>query len=167
MRQHAAMIGWPRRDPIKNYFPLPNVIYHLELPAGAIAIYGYLFHIENRKTYQCYASYKTIGRAVQMSTNTVAKYVRELEERKLIRTEPTMVRREDGTPRNGVFLYTVLPIQRAVDEYHQRQLQQAELDAQRRRSLELLQAEHDRRHPTAALCAAETAEATPDLPPVT
>ncbi len=35
------MIGWPRRDPIKNYFPLPNAIYHLELSAGAIAVYGY------------------------------------------------------------------------------------------------------------------------------
>ncbi len=44
------MIGWPRRDPIKNYFPLPNVIYHLELSAGAIAVYGYLLHIEDRKT---------------------------------------------------------------------------------------------------------------------
>lgn len=151
MRQCAAMIGWPRRDPIKNYFPLPNVIYHLELPAGAIAVYGYLLHIEDRKTYQCYASYKTIGRAVRMSVNTVAKYVRELEERKLIHAEPTVVRGKDGRPRNGVLLYTILPIQCAVDEYHQRQLQQAELDAQHRRCLEL-QEEYDRRHPTAAPC---------------
>lgn len=122
MRQHATMIGWPRRDPIKNYFPLPNVIYHLELPAGAIAVYGYLLHIEDRKTYQCYASYKAIGRAVRMSTNTVAKYVRELEDRKLIRTEPTMIRREDGTPRNGVLRYTILPTGAAVEDVHQRQL---------------------------------------------
>ncbi len=151
MRQHATTISWPRRDPIKNYFPLPNVIYHLELSAGAIAVYGYLLHIEDRKTYQCYASYKTIGRAVRMSANTVAKYVRELEDRKLIRTEPTMLRREDGTPRNGTLRYTVLPIQCAVDEYHQRQLQRAELETQRRHSLER-QEEYNRCHPTAALC---------------
>lgn len=151
MRQHATMIGWPRRDPIKNYFPLPNAIYHLELSAGAIAVYGYLLHVEDRKTYQCYAAYKTIGRAVRMSANTVAKYVRELENRKLVHTEPTMVRREDGTPRNGTLLYTILSIQCAVDEYHRRQLQQAELDAQRRRSLER-QEEYNRRHPTAAPC---------------
>lgn len=151
MRQHAAMIGWPRRDPIKNYFPLPNVIYHLELSAGAIAVYGYLLHIEDRKTYQCYASYKTIGRAVRMSVNTVAKYVRELEDRKLVRAEPTVVQGKDGRLRNGVLRYTILPIQSAVDEYHQRQLHQAELDAQRRRSLEL-QEEYNRRHPTAAPC---------------
>ena len=151
MRQHAAMIGWPRRDPIKNYFPLPNVIYHLELSAGAIAVYGYLLHIEDRKTYQCYASYKTIGRAVRMSVNTVAKYVRELEDRKLVRAEPTVVQGKDGRLRNGVLRYTILPIQSAVDEYHQRQLHQAELDAQRRRSLEL-QEEYNRRYPTAAPC---------------
>ncbi len=151
MRQHAAMIGWPRRDPIRNYFPLPNAIYHLELSAEAIAVYGYLLHIEDRKTYQCYASYKTIGRAVRMSANTVAKYVRELEDRRLIRTEPTVVRGKEGQPRNGVLLYTILPIQCAVDEYHQRQLQQAELDAQRRRSLKH-QEEYDRRNPTAAPC---------------
>jgi len=159
------MIGWPRRDPIKNYFPLPNVIYYLELSAGAIAVYGYLLHIGDRKTYQCYASYKTIGRAVRMSVNTVAKYVRELEDRKLVRTGPTMIRKTDGTPRNGVLLYTVLPIQCAVDEYHQRQLQQAELDAQRRRSMER-QEEYARRHPAAVPCAAEAATITPDPPPV-
>ena len=31
---------WTRRDPIKNYFPLPNEIYSLGLSAGAIAVYG-------------------------------------------------------------------------------------------------------------------------------
>jgi len=155
------MIGWPRRDPIKNYFPLPNVIYYLGLSAGAIAVYGYLLHIEDRKTYKCYASYKTIGRAVRMSVNTVAKYVRELEDRRLIRAEPTVVQGKDGRPRNGVLLYTILPIQCAVDEYHKQQLQQAELDTQRRRSLEI-QEEYDRRHPTEAPCASEATEVTPD-----
>ena len=27
---------WPKRDPIKNYFPLPNEIFSLGLSAGAI-----------------------------------------------------------------------------------------------------------------------------------
>lgn len=116
------MIGWPRRDPNNNYCPLPNVIYYLGLSAGVIAVYGYLLHIEDRKTYQCYASCKTIGRAVRMSANTVAKYVRELEERKFVHTEPTMIRKTDGTPRNGTLLYSILPIQCAEEEYHQRQL---------------------------------------------
>ena len=41
---------WPKRDPIKNCFLVPNEIYHLKLSYGAIAVYGYLLHIEDRKT---------------------------------------------------------------------------------------------------------------------
>ena len=39
------MRTWTKRDPVKNYFPLPNEIYQLGLSHGAIAVYGYL-HIE-------------------------------------------------------------------------------------------------------------------------
>ena len=90
---------WPKRDPIKNYFPLPNEIFSLGLSAGAIAVYGFLLHREDRRTYQCVASYRTIGEAVGMSVNTVRKYVTELEDRGLIRTERTTVTtRDDKIP---------------------------------------------------------------------
>ena len=62
---------WPKRDPIKNYFQLPNDIFLLGLSPGALAVYSYLICCENRNTYQCWPSYKTIGRAVRMSANTV------------------------------------------------------------------------------------------------
>ena len=74
------------RELAKNYFPLPNCIYQLGLSAGAIVVYGYMLYIENRETYQCHASYATIGNAVGMSRNTVRKYVQELERRGLILT---------------------------------------------------------------------------------
>lgn len=114
---------YPKRNSIKNYFPLPNEIYHLGLSSGAIAIYGYLLSIEDRKTYQCYASYKTIGRAVHMSENTVRKYVTELEEKRFIHTEPTVIRTKEGRARNGSLLYTIRPIQEAVDYFHERQME--------------------------------------------
>ena len=63
------------RDPIKNYFPLPNEVFALGLSPGALAVYSYLMYTEDRTTYQCHASYKTIGKAVNMSPNTVRKYV--------------------------------------------------------------------------------------------
>ena len=66
---------WPKRDPVKNYFQLPIEIFLLGLSPGALAVYSYLLCCENRKTYQCWPSYKTIGRAVRMSANTVRKYV--------------------------------------------------------------------------------------------
>ncbi len=117
---------WPKRDPIKNYFPVPNEIYCLGLEAGEIAIYGYLLYLEDRKTYQCWPSYKTIGRAVKMSPNTVRKYVVMLEEKDLIYTEPTMIRRKDGRPMNGSLLYTIRPIQEALNVFYERQMLQVD-----------------------------------------
>ena len=35
--------------PLKNYFPLPNEIFSLGLSAGAIAVYGFLLHREDRR----------------------------------------------------------------------------------------------------------------------
>ena len=126
--------SYPKRDPVKNYSPMPNEVYYLSLSYGAIAVYGYLLHIEDRKTFQSYASYNTIGRAVKMSANTVRKYVSELEEKQLICTESTTVITKDGRKRNGTLRYHIRPIREAVDHYHEQQLHQLELDAERRRA---------------------------------
>ena len=128
------MRNWTKRDTIKNYFPLPNEIYQLGLSHGAIAVYGYLLRIEDRKTYQCHPSYATIGEAVNMSRNTVRKYVMELEERQLIRTEPTSITTADGRKRNGSLCYTILPIQLSIDQFYQRQFHSAELALERQRA---------------------------------
>ena len=126
--------NWTKRDPIKNYFPLPNEIYQLGLSSAAIAVYGYLLRIEDRTTYQCYPSYGTIGSAVGMSKNTVRKYVAELEERRLIQTEPTSITTVDGRKRNGSLRYTILPIQFSIDQFYQRQFNAAELARERQQA---------------------------------
>ena len=72
---------YTKRDAVKNFFPLPNEIFSLGLSSGALAVYSYLLYCEDRKTYQCWPSYRSIGKAVRMSVNTVRKYVAELEER--------------------------------------------------------------------------------------
>ena len=125
---------WTRRDPIKNYFPLPNEIYSLGLSAGAIAVYGFLMRIENRQTYQCTASYRTIGHATGMSVNTVRKYVVELEERGLITTERTTVTTRDGRTLNGCLRYYILPIQMSIEQFYARQLHAADLALERQRA---------------------------------
>ncbi len=125
--------NWTKRDPIKNYFTLPNEIYSLGLPAGAVAVYGYLLHIEDHKTYECMASYKTMGEAVGMSVNTVRKYVMELEERNLIRTERTTVTTRDGQKRNGCLRYHILPIQMSIDQFYDRQMARLEAASERQR----------------------------------
>ena len=55
---------YPKRDAIWDYFPLPNEIFSLGLSTGEIAMYAYLMCCEDRKTFQCHPSYKTIGNAV-------------------------------------------------------------------------------------------------------
>ena len=121
---------WPARDPVKNYFPLPNELYSLGLSSTAIAIYGYLLRIEDRQTYQCLASYSKIGKAIGRSVNTVRKYVAELEERSLIRTERTTIITQDGRKQNGCLRYTILPIQLSIDQFYEQQLRA--LDRQQR-----------------------------------
>ena len=97
-----------RRDGARNFFPMPQKIFNLGMNAGEIAVYAYLMFRENRETYQCYPSYRTIGEAVGMSRNTVKKYVEGLVEKQLIYTEPTSVPTKDGNVRNGNLLYTMV-----------------------------------------------------------
>lgn len=110
----------------KNYFPLPKAIFSLNLCPGEIAVYSYLLYCEDRTTYQCYPSYKTIGQAVGMSTNTVQKYIAALAEKGLISIESTSVIIKSGLKRNGSNCYTIRPIQEVVELYHRRQLRRLE-----------------------------------------
>ena len=114
---------YSKRDPIKDYFPLPNEIFCLNLSYGEIAVFSYLLYRENRKTFKCYPSYKTIGKALKMSRNTVCKYVRQLEEKEFIATEPTNVHTSQGKKFNGNLLYTILPIEQAKQYFYKRQLE--------------------------------------------
>ena len=133
--------SWLKRDPFKNYFPLPNEIYSLGLSSTAIAVYGYLLRREDRKTYQCLASYRMIGEAIGKSVNTVRKYVMELEERGLITTERTTITTQDGRRQNGCLCYTILPIQMAIEQYYDRQFQAADLARERRQVQQRLAAQ--------------------------
>ena len=130
---------WPKRDPIKNYFLVPNEVFDIGLEYGEISVYAYLLRCENRKTYQCHPSYKTIGRAVHMSANTVRKYISGLERKGLIRTEPTTIKTKDGRTRNGSLRYTIRPIQEALELYYEKQLRQLEEDTERQRAAQRLE----------------------------
>ena len=135
--------SWTKRDPIKNYFPLPNEIYDLGLSRGAISVYSFLLRREDRKTYQCLLSYREIGEGVGMCVTTVRKYVAELEERSLIRTERTTVTTKDGRKRNGRLLYHILPIQLAIDQYYERQMDMADLALEKHKAKQRLAALED------------------------
>lgn len=125
---------YPKQNTVKKYFPLPNGIFCLGLSASEIAVYAYLLYCEDRKTFQCYPSYKTIGKALKMSRNTVSKYVKLLEQKQLIRTEPTEIFNSNGKKRNGNLLYTILPIEQAVMRCYEQQLERAKLLKRQRKA---------------------------------
>lgn len=116
--------GLPK--PAPRRYSIPNDIMLLKLSVGALAVYNYLLYVEDRKTYQCYPSYATIGEAISVkSPNSIKKYVEELEEKQLIYTEYTSVIR-GGKKGNGNLKYTIRPIEEAVAHYHNEQLRHAD-----------------------------------------
>ena len=121
-----------------NFFSLPNEIFLWGLTTGELAVYSFLRRCEDRKTRQCWPSIKTIGKAVNMSENTVRKCSRKLEERGIIATETTEVTTKAGEKRNGNLRYTLRPIQEVIDEYYDRQMEELELAAERQRVAKLL-----------------------------
>ena len=116
-----------------NYFTMPNEVFQLGLSAGELAVYSYLMRCEDRTTHQCHPSYKTIGKAVHLSPNTVAKHVNGLREKRLITTENTEIVTRRGETRNGTLLYTIRPVEEALRYNFQQQLKRAEEEQERRR----------------------------------
>lgn len=133
---------YPQRDAVKNYFPLPNEIFSLDLTTGELAVYAYLLYIENRENYQSRASYATIGHAIHREKKTVMRYVSGLVEKRLISVEPTLVHPAGEKPRNGSLLYTIRPIREAVDYKNERQLAKADAVRERHRVQKLLAKQH-------------------------
>ena len=136
----------------RMFFTLPNEIFLLNLPSSAFMVYAYLLLVEDRNTHTCHPSYNTIANQTGIARNTVIKSIGVLLDAKLITTEHSRYFDKHGMKWKGNNLYTVLPTQQAVDAFHQRQLCQLELDAERRRVRQRQEA-YDRRHPRASLCA--------------
>ena len=136
-----------QQNKLRNQFIMPNQIMQLDLNATALAIYFYLRYIEDRKTYQCYPSYRTIGKALKIkSITTVAKYVRELEDKCLIYTEPTEIILKNGKKQNGNLKYTIRPIQDAIEYFHQQQMKKFQEDLAREKAQKMLE-EYEKKHP--------------------
>ena len=115
----------------KHFFLLPNALFDIELHIYALAIYAHLIRIEDRNTYQCIVSYTTIADKLGIAPNTVAKYVRQLEEKGLICTEHTEIVTKDGLKRNGCLKYTIPKFQQAVDQYYEQRMEELNLLAAR------------------------------------
>ena len=130
---------WPARDSVKDYFPLPKEIFSLGLSAAEITIYAYLLFCEDRQTFQCWPNYRKSGEAVGLSPNTIRKHIRSLEEHELLITEPTMVTTKDGKTRNGNLLFTIRPIQAALQQDYDRQMQKLDKNMAKRKYADFIE----------------------------
>ena len=124
-----------KQEPYKNYFPVHNRIFYLGLCAEEIAIYLYLVRCEDKITYSCYPSHSTIGESIGRSANTVQKYVKQLEKKRFITTEPTRIKAKNGRYCNGSLRYTIRPIQDAVEYRYQQQFVHFETEMHRQKAL--------------------------------
>lgn len=120
--------SYPKRDAIKNYFPMPNEIFDLGLRTGEIALYAFLLKCEDRKTFKCWPSYKTISKALNITKNTVKTYVDKLCEKQLIEVEYTYVYTKNGKKQNGNLMYTIRPIQEAINYNLEKQFERNALE---------------------------------------
>lgn len=118
---------------VRNFFTLPNEIFLLNLPPTAFVAYAYLLLIEERRTHTCHPSCNTIAAATHLTRNTVINSITVLLGKELIAMEHSSYFDQHGMKWKGNNLYTILPTQAAVDQFHQRQLHQLELDTERRR----------------------------------
>ena len=145
----------------EKFFTLPNEVFLLRLSPSAFVTYAYLLLIEDRRTHTCHPSYNTIAAATSLSKNTAMKSISALLDMGLIMVEPSNYFDKRGMKWRGNNLYTIQPVRSAVDAFHQRQLQQLELDTERS-CVHKRQAEYNRRHPRTPLCPPAPTQATPD-----
>ncbi len=99
MRKTKPPVGW---EHVKNCFPVPNELLDFDLPGGSIAVYIFLLRHADRRTGQCHPSTATMAKNLHYCRNTVASYVRLLEERGLIVTERTRIITQDGASKTAV-----------------------------------------------------------------
>ena len=131
MRKTKPPVGW---EHVKNCFPVPNILLDMDLPASAVAVYLYLLRNADRKTNQCHPSEGTIAKRLHLSRNTVAKHVRLLEERGFIVTEHTKIITKNGIKKNGSLLYTIIPLQKIMEQHYEQQFNALERTTERRKA---------------------------------
>ena len=131
MRKTKPPVGW---EHVRNCFPVPNILLDMNLPANAVAVYLYLLRNADRKTNQCHPSEGTIAKRLHLSRNTVAKHVHLLEERGFIVTEHTKIITKNGIKKNGSLLYTIIPLQKIMEQHYEQQFNALERTTERRKA---------------------------------
>ena len=91
MRRHHVPIGWPRRDPRRYRFALPNAVWEYKLKPIAFVIYSWLCYRSSNGQGSALTS-EVIAERVHLSVSTTKKYLGGLVDRGLLTVEwsPTL-----------------------------------------------------------------------------
>ena len=84
MRKPRIPIGWPKPDPCRYRFPLPNAVWEYDLKPTEFVILSYLCCCHSHRRNDGKISAETVAKAVHMTTGTVKKYLSSLVGKKLI-----------------------------------------------------------------------------------
>ena len=87
MKRHRIPFGWPKPDPRRYRFPLPNAIWEYDLKPTEFVILSYLCCCHSHRHNDEKVSAEAVLKAVHMTTSTVKKYLVSLAGRKLITDE--------------------------------------------------------------------------------
>ena len=83
MRRHRVPIGWPRRDPRRYRFALPNAVWEYKLKPIEFMIFSWLCYRGSYGQGSALTS-KLVAEHVHLSENTVKKYLDSLVNRGLL-----------------------------------------------------------------------------------
>ena len=120
--------------PKEKFIQWVEELLDFDLPGGSIAVYIFLLRHADRRTGQCHPSTATMAKNLHYCRNTVASYVRLLEERGLIVTEHTKIITKNGIKKNGNLLYTIIPLQKVMEQHYEQQFNALERTTERRKT---------------------------------
>ncbi len=113
MRKHRTPLGWPRRDPRRYRFAVPNEVWEYKLRPVEFILLSYLcyWHANDREGKM--VSAKVVADSLHLSTATVEKHLATLVSRGLVTEDGVLtLSRDDGkffTLPNEIFLMALLP----------------------------------------------------------
>lgn len=153
-KENRADALYRQTHPHKSQITVPTALFALNLCAQEVAIYCYLLFLQSRARHVCHPSYTDIGQNLGMSANTVAKYVRALEDKHLIATKRTSITAKRGAKLNGALQYQILPIADAVRYNHEKLVLWAAAENESRVVRKILKRQEEMREAVLASAAA-------------
>ena len=100
----------------KNFYTIDNNIFNLKLDPYEFQIYSYLVSCAG-KDGVCWPSYNTIGRVLEMSTNTVVHRIDSLIQKGFINKESTKSVCKNGKIRTSNNRYYLQPFEEVWERH--------------------------------------------------